>query len=106
MDSCTFCRIIEGKIPCQMVFESRSFIVIKDIHPKSPGHSLVIPKKHFNTFLDLPKDLYREFMDTIKDASEKILASVGKRAFNLVMNNFPEAGQDVMHVHLHIIPRG
>ncbi len=106
MADCIFCRIANGEIPSPLVFESRNFIVIKDIHPKAPGHSLVISKKHFATFIDLPRDLYREFLDTIKDATEKILASVGKRAFNLVMNNFHEAGQEVPHMHLHIIPRG
>lgn len=106
MDGCIFCRIVEGKVPSPLVFESRNFIVIKDINPKAPGHSLVIPKKHFATFLDLPKEYYKEFMETIKFATEKLLSQLGKRAFNLQMNNFREAGQEVMHAHMHIIPRG
>lgn len=105
MDGCIFCRIVEGKVPSPLVFESRNFIVIKDVSPKAPGHSLVISKKHFTTFMDLPKEMYKEFMDTTRAATEKLLKELGKKAFNLQMNNNKEAGQEVMHAHLHIIPR-
>ena len=106
MDDCIFCKISKGEIPSPKVFESKNFFVIKDIKPKSIGHSLVISKKHFESFLDMPKDLHEEFMNATKEAAEKILKEVGKKAFNLQMNNHREAGQEVPHAHLHIIPRG
>ena len=104
-EDCIFCKIVGGDIPCDMVLESDNFIVIKDVNPKTTGHSLVISKKHFKTLLDMPGSLFGEFLETAKEASFKLLKENNAEGFNLIMNNFEVSGQVVPHVHLHIIPR-
>ena len=99
--ACIFCKIVAGEIPCDKVFENEDFIVIKDANPKVEGHSLVISKKHYETFLDMPSGLYEKFLSSVKDAVDKL----GVKNFNLVLNNGEVAGQLVSHLHLHILPR-
>jgi len=105
MEGCIFCKIIRGEVPAEVVGENEDFIVIKDIRQKVPGHSLVIPKKHYATFTDLPTDLYEAFMKTTKEAAVRLVNDYGAEGYNLSLNNGPVAGQVVMHVHLHILPR-
>ena len=76
-----------------------------DINPKSEGHTLIIPKKHFVTLLDIPNVLGQEMLELTKKVSSKILDEKKGDGFNVVMNNLSCAGQVVMHAHLHIIPR-
>jgi histidine triad (HIT) family protein len=102
---CIFCKIIRGEIPSEKILESENFIVIKDINPKVSGHSLVISKKHFKTFLDMPNLLFGEFLETAKKAVLKLIDGEKAQGFNLVMNNYEVAGQLVPHIHLHILPR-
>jgi histidine triad (HIT) family protein len=98
---CIFCKIVSGEIPCEKVIENDDFIVIKDANQKVEGHSLVIPKKHYKVFLDMPKDLYCGLFDAAREA----VGNLGSDNFNLVINNGKIAGQLVPHVHLHILPR-
>jgi len=101
MEDCIFCKIVAGEIPCHKVWEDDDFIVIKDANPKVDGHSLVIPKEHYDTFMDMSSLLCEKFLGTVKEAVEKL----DVRDFNLVLNNGKVAGQLVPHVHLHILPR-
>jgi len=105
MEDCIFCKIIKGEIESEKVLENEDFIVIRDVNPKVEGHSLVISREHYETFLDMPKGLYGKFLETVKDAVNKLLAETGSEGYNLVMNNKKIAGQLVPHVHLHILPR-
>jgi len=100
-DDCIFCKIVVGEIPAEKVFENDDFIVIKDVNPKTEGHSLVISKKHYEDFMNLPSELYEKFLKTAKEAVVKL----GAKNFNFVLNNGKVAGQLVLHVHLHILPR-
>ena len=102
---CIFCEIAKGEIPCAKVLETDNFIVIKDINPFTQGHSLVIPKRHYKTFLDVPASLFGEYFEVTKKAVLKLIKETGSEGFNLLMSNFKVAQQDVPHVHLHIIPR-
>lgn len=101
MEDCIFCKIIAGNIPSEKVLENEDFIVIKDVTPQTEGHSLIIPKKHYSNFLELPQTLYEKLLITTKEASKKI----GCKDFNLVINNGKFAQQLVPHFHLHILPR-
>lgn len=104
-ESCIFCKIVLGEVNADKILDRENFIVILDNNPKVEMHSLVIPKEHFETFLDLPKDLYKELLEVTKEASTLLCQKVGTKAFNLINNNFSEAGQVVPHFHLHILPR-
>jgi histidine triad (HIT) family protein len=105
MENCLFCKIGSGEIPAEKVLESQNFVVFKDIKPQVVGHSLVIPKQHFQTVLDLPNPLASEFLDITKNASMKLLAENKASAFNLIVNSGTFAGQVVPHFHMHILPR-
>jgi len=104
MEDCIFCQIAEKKIKTEIVEESDNFLAFPDANPVVDGHVLIIPKKHFVNFLDLPGVLGIELVDFIKKVAEKSLKK-GFEGFNLLMRNFEAAGQEVMHAHIHLIPR-
>lgn len=105
VEDCIFCKIVAGDISSDKILESENFIVVKDAFPKLEGHSLVISKKHYDSFLDMPSELYEELLETSKKATLKIIEGVGAEGFNLVTNNGKVAGQIISHVHWHILPR-
>jgi len=103
-EECIFCKIAEGKIKVERIYEDDNFLAFPDANPIVKGHTLIIPKKHFVNIMDLPADLGEELLDVIKIIAEKRLKE-GAEGFNLIQNNFPAAGQAVMHFHLHLVPR-
>jgi histidine triad (HIT) family protein len=102
---CIFCKIIKGEIPSSKVFENNNFIGILDISPVNSGHTLIIPKKHYTTLFEFPEELNAEMLSVAKIIGEKQIRNLHAEGFNLMMNNFPAAGQLVPHAHLHVIPR-
>lgn len=105
MTDCIFCQIARGETNTEFVDESNNFVAIFDIHPKTEGHTLIIPKKHFVTLLDIPSSLGEELLSFTKHVSSLLLEKKYGDGFNILMNNLPPAGQIVMHAHLHVIPR-
>lgn len=103
MENCIFCKIVNGNIPCYKVNENTDFLAFLDINQATFGHTLVIPKKHFANFMEVTNSAkYFTFMqETAKLLSEKLNTS----DFNFVSNCGLNAGQEVFHVHFHIIPR-
>ncbi|MBI5804032.1 HIT domain-containing protein [Candidatus Pacearchaeota archaeon] len=102
---CIFCKIAQGKIPAKKVGESNNFIAVLDANQKIRGHTLIIPKKHFVTLLDIPNKLGEELLKFTKEIASKILETKQGDAFNILMNNLEPAGQVVKHAHIHILPR-
>ncbi|MBS3085283.1 HIT family protein [Candidatus Pacearchaeota archaeon] len=105
MESCIFCKIARGEISSEKIYENENFFSIKDIHPKVKGHSLVISKKHLDTFLELPDTFSSGFLDALKNTARKLLKEEKAAGFNIVNNNGKVAGQLVNHLHFHILPR-
>lgn len=109
MKECVFCKIAKGEIKSEKIYENDNFFSIFDIHPQTPGHSLVIVKKHFktpfNTTFDLNNSLGAGLLDCIKTTALKMMEKHKAEGFNIVSNNFPAAGQVVEHLHYHIVPR-
>ena len=105
MRDCIFCKVIKGEIPCDKIFENDFVLAFLDIKPASPGHALIIPKKHYNTILDMPEKELCETIKVIQKIAKAVLKVVGTKAFNLVVNTGKDAGQLIDHVHFHIIPR-
>ena len=101
---CIFCKMAKKEVKVEIIEESENFFVFPDANPVGPGHTLIVPKKHFVNIMDLPSDLAEEMIDVVKRVAEKKLKE-GFEGFNLVMNNFEAAGQAVMHAHLHLVPR-
>lgn len=105
MEDCIFCKIIKGEIPAAKVYEDDNVISFLDIMPANKGHCLVIPKKHYETMLDIPDAEMASLMKTAKKVAKALSLSIGNGAYNIVMNNGKAAGQVVPHAHIHIIPR-
>jgi histidine triad (HIT) family protein len=103
--NCIFCQIAAGQASAERLLETDRVLAFLDIAPVHYGHALVIPKSHYETFLDLPDDLWLE----IGQVSRRLALALRKKlyapGFNLGMNNFEAGGQVVPHAHLHVIPR-
>jgi histidine triad (HIT) family protein len=106
MKDCIFCKIARGEIPSEKkIYENDNFFSIPDVKPKTEGHSIIISKKHFETFLDLPSTLGTELIDCIKKTAFNLIEKHKSEGFNIINNNFESAGQVVKHFHVHILPR-
>lgn len=104
MDDCIFCKIAKGENE-EFIYEDDNFFAILDISPITEGHVLVIPKKHFETILDMPNSLGGEFVKAIKEVGLRQMEKYKSEGFNVIMNSFEVAGQVVPHLHAHIVPR-
>ena len=104
MEDCVFCKIIKGEIPSELVYEDDKVIAFNDINPAAPIHILVIPKKHIESLLDLSEEdsnLIAHIYQTInKIAKDKGFASQG---FRVIANCGKDSGQEVMHIHFHVL---
>lgn len=104
MEDCIFCKISKGEIPSEKVYEDEEVLAFKDIHPAAPIHILVIPKKHIAKVTEImPEDeALVGKMHTIinKIAKEQGFAEDG---FRIIINCGRDAGQEVMHLHFHIL---
>ncbi|QTA38104.1 HIT domain-containing protein [Thermosipho ferrireducens] len=99
---CVFCKIIERKLPSERVYEDEDFIVIKDIRPVAPTHLLLIYKKHVPTIHELSEDDARRFWKVF-DIIKKITKNENMDYYRIVANNGAQAGQEIPHIHFHII---
>jgi len=105
MPECIFCRIAAGQALATKVLETPRVLAFLDIAPVHYGHTLVIPKEHYENFLDLPDDLWLEMGQVSRRVAKALRQVMFARGFNLMMNNFDAAGQVVFHAHLHVVPR-
>ena len=103
--NCVFCKIIERELPAEILFETGSVIVILDINPVNDGHALVIPKMHCQNLWGVEENLYSDILQAAHKVSRAICEATNAKGFNILQNNGKCAGQDVFHVHFHIIPR-
>ncbi len=101
---CIFCMIAQKQRPAKIIYEDDLSVAFDDINPQAPVHSLVIPKKHVSTNLDIKEEdntlISHLFQVANKIAKDKKIA---ERGFRLVMNCNPESGQTIFHIHLHIL---
>ena len=103
-EECVFCRIIKGELKADIVYSDDNFFVVNDINPVSDGHCMIIPKKHYETLLDMPSSLGTELLSIAKAQALRLIKEKKADGFKLVTNNFEAAGQVVKHFHLHVIP--
>ena len=105
MDDCLFCKIIRGDIPCEKVYEDETTFAFLDIKPINPGHTLVVPKAHYENIFDAPEDTLSDMMRTVKKIAHGLQDGLKAEHINLAMNNGAHAGQVVFHAHIHVMPR-
>ena len=100
-----FTKIIQGEIPCEKIIETDSEIAFLDIMPCAEGHSLVIPKLEVKRLEDLPVSKALSLMRTIQHVAKAVSTAFNGIDYNLILNNGANAGQEVEHVHFHVLPR-
>ena len=101
MTECIFCKMVEGKIPVEKIYESDDVLVFPDIHPQAKVHLLVIPKKHLPNVLALDDQTSAAIMNAVKKAVE--LKHLNEKGFRLVANTGEHGGQTVFHLHFHLL---
>lgn len=104
-DDCIFCRIANGEIPSNTIYEDDSFRVILDLGPATKGHALILPKDHYRDLTELPDETASAVMKLAKKLGTQMIEKLKADGLNVVQNNGEAAGQTVMHYHLHLIPR-
>ena len=102
---CIFCDIIDHKIPSRVVYEDDSVFAILDAGPLSYGHTLVMPKKHVDSFLEADSETVAKCYAAAHKLAKQIVAKTGADGANVLTNCGEAAGQSVSHMHIHIIPR-
>lgn len=105
MTDSIFSKIIRGEIPAQKLYEDDAVIAILDVNPLSRGHTLVIPKEPAETIADLSDSAAAAIGRVLPRITRAVLKVTGAKACNILQNNGEHAGQSVMHVHVHVIPR-
>jgi len=105
MSECVFCKIVEGTIPSTKVYEDDNVLAFLDISPGNKGHTLVVPKGHYQKLTDIPAEELSAVMLIVQKLSQPVADAVGAPAYNIEQANGGEAGQVVPHAHFHIIPR-
>lgn len=102
---CLFCRIVKGEIPAKKVYEDSSSLAFLDINPRNPGHTLIIPKKHYETLFDFPEREGGKFFASLKKVAVLVKNGTNAHGLSVCQNNGSAAGQVVAHLHFHLIPR-
>ena len=102
---CIFCEIAVGKQPANVIYETGVAVAFLDNHPLVDGHTMVIPRDHYQRLADMPEDLVRDVFAAVREVARKVEAALGNSAATIGINDGPEAGQVVPHLHVHIIPR-
>lgn len=106
MEDCIFCKISKGDIPSCKIYEDENVFAFLDINPKLEGHTLVIPKKHCKNISDATMETLDSIMVAVKKITDHYIKDVGFTGFKLQVNNGESAGQEVSHLHFHIMPYG
>jgi histidine triad (HIT) family protein len=104
-EDCLFCKIISGKIPSNKVYEDDAVFAFLDIYPASEGHTLVAPKKHFSNFTDMDAEGVASLFEAARKVTFAVEKAFSAEGSNIGINNGEAAGQEVPHVHVHVIPR-
>lgn len=102
---CIFCEIVKGNIPSSKVYEDDNYLAILDLSQTTLGHTLVMPKKHYDNFLEMDSKEAGELMSAVNTVAKKVVKNLGASGCNILNNTNEVAGQTVMHTHVHIIPR-
>ena len=104
-DDCIFCKLANGIFPTNTIYEDEDFRVILDNSPAAKGHSLIIPKQHFENIYSTDDAYLAKLLPVAKKVANALKKTFNCDGVNIVQNNEPAAGQTVFHLHVHVIPR-
>ena len=106
MENCIFCKIASGEIPTNKVYEDERIIAFNDINPQAPIHILLIPKDHFSSLNDVPeekKDLLGHILFKARQIAKD--KGISEKGYRIVLNTEKDSGQEVFHIHFHLLGR-
>ena len=104
-DTNIFAKILRGTIPSYKIFETEYCIAILDAFPCAPGHALLISKGQYRTIMEMPAQVASHYLKELPRLCNLVKKATGAAGINIISNNEAEAGQEVFHVHVHVIPR-
>ncbi len=104
MSDCLFCKILDGEVPADVVYENDTVLAFRDINPQAPTHILIIPRQHISTINDIEPE-HEMMVGRLFSAAREIAAAEGltDKGYRVVMNCGEGAGQSVFHIHLHLL---
>ncbi len=101
---CVFCKIVKGELPSTKVYEDDKYLAFKDINPKAPVHILIIPKEHIEYLADIDES-NKHIIGDMAVIANRIAKELGidKSGYRIVINNGPDSGQEIFHLHMHLL---
>jgi len=104
-EDCIFCKMVAGQVPVIKIYEDQTVLAFLDIGPLSDGHTLVIPKQHFDRLHDCPEEILAHLSSVLRRTAKAVAVGLNYEGYNVLCNNGRAAGQLVGHLHFHIIGR-
>lgn len=104
-DNCIFCKLANGDIPTNTIYEDEDFRVILDNSPATKGHALILPKQHYADLFEIEDEMLAKAVKQAKKVISHEKSVLGCDGYNILQNNGEAAGQTVFHFHMHLIPR-
>ena len=101
--NCVFCKIISGEFSSYKIYEDENILAFLDVNPMTPGHTLIIPKKHILDIMEMDNNCLIKIMDKARDVAKILSDKMGASGFTLIQNN--GIAQEVKHFHLHVVPK-
>ena len=102
---CLFCKIASREIASEIIYEDPSAVAFLDIHPRAPGHTVVVPRSHAETILDISRSDLHSLFTAVKTVTEGLARTLSPEGFTIGINHGRVGGQMVDHLHVHVIPR-
>jgi len=102
---CIFCRIVQKEAPASILYEDDKILVFLDIRPLNEGHTLIIPKAHHETVYDMPEDLFCHMYKLVKRMAVAVRDATKADGITVIQQNGQAAGQEIFHLHVHVVPR-
>jgi histidine triad (HIT) family protein len=104
-ESCIFCRIVRKQVPASIIYEDESVVAFLDIRPLNMGHTLVIPKAHYIDIFETPETELSNVHKVSKRISIAVKKATAADGISIIQQNGKAAGQDICHIHVHVVPR-
>ena len=104
-ESCIFCKIVRKQAPASIIYEDETILAFLDIRPLTMGHTLVIPKAHYADILDIPEETLTQVHLVTKKVTLPIREATQADGISIIQQNGKAAGQDIFHLHVHVVPR-
>ena len=104
-ESCIFCKIVRKQAPASVIYEDETVMAFLDIRPLNLGHTLVIPKAHYVDIFDLPENQLSQVHKVAKQVSFAVKRATNADGISIIQQSGKAAGQDIFHLHVHVVPR-